>query len=53
MLRRLRLTTGGESHGPGLTVLLIGMPAGVPVDLEVLARDLARRQHGYGRGRRM
>ncbi len=53
MLRRLGLTTGGESHGPGLTVLLTGMPAGVPVDPEVLARDLARRQHGYGRGRRM
>lgn len=53
MLRRLRLTTGGESHGPGLTVLLTGMPAGVPVDPEVIARDLARRQHGYGRGRRM
>lgn len=53
MLRRLGLTTGGESHGPGLTVLLTGMPAGVPVNLELLARDLARRQHGYGRGRRM
>jgi chorismate synthase len=53
MLRRLKLVTGGESHGPGLTVLLTGMPAGVPVDPEVIARDLARRQHGYGRGRRM
>jgi chorismate synthase len=52
-MRRLRLTTGGESHGPGLTVLLTGMPAGVPVDLDLVARDLARRQHGYGRGRRM
>ena len=53
MLRRLSLTTGGESHGPGLTVLLTGLPAGLRVDLEVVARDLARRQHGYGRGRRM
>jgi chorismate synthase len=52
-MRRLKLTTGGESHGPGLTVLLTGMPAGLAVDPEVLARDLARRQHGHGRGRRM
>jgi chorismate synthase len=53
MLRRLSLTTGGESHGPGLTALLTGLPAGLRVDLAVLAHDLARRQHGYGRGRRM
>ena len=53
MLRRLQLTTGGESHGPGLTAVLSGMPAGLRVDPEVLADDLARRQHGYGRGRRM
>ncbi|HYG64203.1 MAG TPA: chorismate synthase [Thermoanaerobaculia bacterium] len=52
-MRRLRLTTGGESHGPGLTALLTGLPAGLRVDLGLLARDLARRQHGYGRGRRM
>jgi chorismate synthase len=50
---RLRLTTGGESHGPGLTAILAGMPAGLAVDFELLSRDLARRQHGYGRGRRM
>ena len=53
MLRRLGLTTAGESHGPGLTAILSGLPAGLVVDLELLARDLARRQHGYGRGRRM
>jgi len=53
MLRRLELVTGGESHGPGLTILLTGLPAGVPVDSELLASDLKRRQHGYGRGRRM
>jgi len=53
MLRRLKLITGGESHGPGLTVLLTGLPAGLPVDFELLASDLKRRQHGYGRGRRM
>ena len=53
MLKRLQLTTAGESHGPGLTAILSGLPAGLPVDREVIARDLARRQHGYGRGRRM
>ncbi len=52
-MRRLRLTTAGESHGPGLTAILQGFPAGLRVDLAVLAGDLARRQHGYGRGRRM
>jgi chorismate synthase len=50
---RLTLTTGGESHGPGLTALLTGMPAGLRVDLGFLAREMARRQHGFGRGRRM
>ncbi len=53
MLRRLSLTTSGESHGPGLTAILSGLPAGLPVDFALLARDLARRQHGFGRGRRM
>jgi chorismate synthase len=53
MLRRLSLVTGGESHGPGLTVVLGGLPAGLPVDFDLVQRDLARRQHGYGRGRRM
>ncbi len=53
MLRRLSLTTAGESHGPGLTAILAGVPAGLTVDTALLARDLARRQHGYGRGRRM
>lgn len=52
-MRRLHLTTGGESHGPGLTAILTGLPAGLRVDLDLLARDLARRQHGYGRGNRM
>jgi chorismate synthase len=52
-MRRLHLTTGGESHGPGLTAILTGLPAGLLVDFDLLARDLARRQHGYGRGRRM
>lgn len=53
MLRRLTLTTAGESHGPGLTVLLAGLPAGLRVDFARLEREMARRQHGFGRGRRM
>ncbi|MCM2270672.1 MAG: chorismate synthase [Thermoanaerobaculia bacterium] len=53
MLRRLRLVTAGESHGPGLTALLEGLPAGLRVDFERLEREMARRQHGHGRGRRM
>ncbi|HVR10582.1 MAG TPA: chorismate synthase [Thermoanaerobaculia bacterium] len=52
-MRRLHLTTAGESHGPGLTATLLGLPAGLRVDAALLARDLARRQHGFGRGRRM
>jgi chorismate synthase len=52
-MRRLRLTTAGESHGPGLTAILAGLPAGLRVDLARLERDMARRQHGHGRGRRM
>ncbi len=53
MLRRLALTTAGESHGSQLTAILSGLPAGLAIDFDLLARDLARRQHGYGRGRRM
>lgn len=53
MLRRLSFTTAGESHGPGLTALLTGLPAGLPIDFALLERDMARRQHGFGRGRRM
>lgn len=53
MLRRLSLTTAGESHGPGLTLILGGLPAGLPLDRALLESDLARRQHGHGRGRRM
>jgi chorismate synthase len=49
----LRLNTAGESHGPRLTVILEGLPAGLRVDPAVIDRDLARRQHGYGRGGRM
>jgi chorismate synthase len=52
-VRRLQLTTAGESHGPGLTAILRGLPAGMPVDLALLERDMRRRMHGHGRGRRM
>ncbi len=48
-----RFLTAGESHGPGLGVILEGLPAGVPVSAEAIAEDLARRQRGYGRGGRM
>jgi chorismate synthase len=49
----LRLITAGESHGPGLTCIIEGMPAGLTLDRDSLNRDLARRQLGYGRGGRM
>ena len=49
----LRLTTAGESHGPGLTCIIEGLPAGLELDREALNRDLARRQLGHGRGGRM
>jgi chorismate synthase len=49
----LRMTTAGESHGPGLTCIVEGLPAGLALDHEALDRDLARRQLGYGRGGRM
>ena len=53
MLRLLRLTTAGESHGPALVCTLEGMPAGVPLTAADINNDLFRRQQGYGRGRRM
>lgn len=49
---RLEYITAGESHGPGMTVIVSGMPAGVPVDLAFINEELARRQGGYGRGGR-
>jgi chorismate synthase len=48
-----RFTTAGESHGPGLTAIVEGMPAGLHLDREALDRDMARRQLGHGRGGRM
>ena len=49
----LRFFTAGESHGPALTAIVEGFPAGVPVRPEDIDHDLARRQEGYGRGGRM
>jgi chorismate synthase len=49
----LRFTTAGESHGPALVATLEGIPAGLPLRAEDIDRELARRQQGYGRGRRM
>ena len=49
----LRFLTAGESHGPCLTVVVEGLPAGWPVDMDEINRHLARRQKGYGRGGRM
>ena len=52
-LTNFRLLTAGESHGKGLTIVIEGVPSGLPLSEEDLARDLARRQKGYGRGGRM
>ena len=49
----LRFTTAGESHGQALVSILEGMPAGVPLLAADVDAELARRQQGYGRGRRM
>jgi chorismate synthase len=49
----LRFLTAGESHGRTLVVIVDGLPAGLPIDVDAIARDLRRRQGGYGRGRRM
>lgn len=49
----LRYLTAGESHGPALTAIIEGMPAGLPLTEEYINHQLARRQKGYGRGGRM
>jgi len=49
----LRLITSGESHGPGLTCIVEGLPAGLKLDHEAIGRDMSRRQLGHGRGGRM
>jgi chorismate synthase len=49
----LRYLTAGESHGPCLTIIVDGVPAGFPIQIEKINHDLWRRQQGYGRGGRM
>ncbi|MEK6601480.1 MAG: chorismate synthase [Candidatus Binatota bacterium] len=49
----LRYFTAGESHGPCLTAIIDGVPAGFPIDVAKINHDLWRRQQGYGRGGRM
>jgi chorismate synthase len=52
-MTRLTFRTAGESHGPAVLALVEGVPAGLPLRIEQIDRELARRQQGYGRGRRM
>jgi len=49
----MRYLTAGESHGPQLTAIIEGLPSGMPIAEEDINKHLARRQKGYGRGRRM
>ena len=49
----LHVVTAGESHGPGLTTIVEGLPAGLELDQEAIDGDMARRQLGHGRGGRM
>ena len=49
----MRYLTAGESHGPQLTTIIEGLPAGMPLLQEDINEQLARRQKGHGRGRRM
>ena len=48
-----RFLTAGESHGPALSVIVEGMPSGVPIQMKAVSDELARRRLGYGRGPRM
>lgn len=52
-MSRFTFVSAGESHGPQLTIIVTGMPAGVRLDRDRINLDLKRRQHGYGRGGRM
>src|SRR5487761_1420548 len=49
----LRFLTAGESHGPALSVIVEGLPAGLAISVEAIGDELARRRLGYGRGPRM
>ena len=52
-MSRFTFVTAGESHGPSLTVIVTGMPAGVKLDRERIDHEMRRRQQGYGRSSRM
>lgn len=49
----MRYLTAGESHGPQLTAIIEGVPSNLPISIEAINEQLARRQKGHGRGRRM
>ena len=49
----LTYLTAGESHGPQLTAIIDGLPAGISIDISKIDFQLSRRQKGYGRGGRM
>ena len=51
-MSKFRWLTAGESHGKGLTAIVEGVPAGLPLSEDLIAADLVRRQGGYGRGKR-
>jgi chorismate synthase len=52
-MSKFTFVSAGESHGPQLTIIVSGMPAGIRLHRQRINSDLARRQHGYGRGGRM
>ena len=52
-MSKLRYLTAGESHGPQLSAIIEGLPAGTHLSVQTINHDLARRQLGYGRGDRM
>ena len=53
MMQKLKILTSGESHGKGLLGILEGLPAGLEISEDLITKDLARRQLGFGRGKRM
>lgn len=53
MNKKFRFLTSGESHGSSLNAIIEGVPAGIPISVEEINKNLSRRQQGYGRGGRM
>ncbi len=51
-MEKFRVLTSGESHGKCLTAIIEGLPSGIPIDIDFINSELARRQQGYGRGER-